>query len=226
MLERYESYGSEYSDDEEYQLSVAKEILSYDVVPDALRRCLRYDECINEDHHHLMFKLCAKDAQIARDYFNANNGFGFFVESALESFDEIVRIPIEYINKLDWLVSLTQQNMTCIKYPYYTNYVREWDDHRSLYLDREPSKVYMNNIPSFVQELCPGAVLVPVHRVTRDDVTYIVQNLAIDQIMDELDMHGFTPDMREFLRLQLSIDWLHDGALARALSARTDVPEL
>lgn len=68
------------------------------------------------------------------------------------------------------------------------------------------------------------APLLPTKVVTHQYSTYIVLELDLDKIQDDLDTNGWTPIMTAFAREQLKIDHLHDGAFRKFLTLRKDTP--
>lgn len=177
---------------------------------------------------HLMTKanivLCAKNRKWANMY------FGRYSYRNLDIIPSGVRVPIEHIHCMLGLLEFTMRDLTCVKHKYYTNYVKTINfADLSEYIG---PRMYMNSIPTFIVADWPsrihmleGAVLQPYRIVCKQYDRYTVLNLDVDGIMDMLDTEGYTANIVEFLEMQLEIDWMHDGALERALRARDDVPK-
>lgn len=139
-------------------------------------------------------------------------------------------VPIEWIRDFSMLLTLTVRGCVRSKYQYYTNFLyAEISNVTVRYLknhSRNP-RIFTNHIPSFAaairkkyRDRFVGAVFRPCHKYS----VYVVLNIDLDGIGDLIDRDGYTPDTLEFLREQLAIDHMHNGALRAYLLSRGDVP--
>lgn len=135
-------------------------------------------------------------------------------------------VPSEWIHDLNVLIMLTLKHMTRPKYTFYTNYVRDEDTYLRFLVERNmiTSVLYSNYIPTFAHDdAFVSAPLRACHKIKLGCHDCIVIDIDLDGISDMIDRDGYTDETLEFLRDQLEIDHMHDGALARMLRARPDI---
>lgn len=171
------------------------------------------------------FLIASKNRKFARKLFRSHP-FDVDIGEILRDVPSSARIPVEWIHSLTWLVKLTAYGRTKVTMPYYTNYI-EWDMiiRDELLAEALACQHLGNDIATFIvacrsdaRDMFNSAVFRPYRKVHYSWSTYIVLELAMDEILDMLnngDDHG------EFLREQLLIDHLHDGALKRILDANS-----
>lgn len=191
-------------------------------------RSVNFDECSTMPEH---WQLCAKDESYLFRYMQEKDPFSPTTIAALESAPIGVRIPLDMLSRIDWLVQFTEYGMTYVRYPYYTNFLLIDQGQLLSAMARMTicPRTLCSDIPSFIINLSPlimklfaGAVFRPTRSVNHPGSAIIVTALDIDGILDMIDRDNVTSDDIDFLSKQLDIDWMHDGALERALSRHSD----
>lgn len=194
-----------------------------------------FDTCSTMPEH---WQLCAKNQRYLTHFMDHVGPFSVGAIRALESAPVGVRVPVDAITSLGWLVQFTKYGMTYVRYPYYTNFLSMTYDQLNSATKRvtiDP-RILASDIPSFMvtlksrrREKFGDAVFRPAHIVKLDydhsDDVCLVMDINIDAIMDMIDREGITPDIMYFLQRQIQIDWMHDNALTRALRGRTDMSD-